>query len=115
MGLLISAIARSEDQATSYIPIVLIPQLLFAGAIIPVEKMGAAAAAVSNAVFARWSFADIGTAIGVKERLDGDPVVAKQYGSSFFDLSVLEGALILLAFTVVLYLAVAMSLARRAR
>jgi len=113
MGLLISAIARSEDQATSYIPIVLIPQLLFAGAIIPVEKMGSAAAALSNAVFARWSFADIGTVIGMKERLDGDPVVAKQYGPSFFDLPVLEGSLILLGFTVLLYLAVGIGLARR--
>jgi len=113
MGLLVSAIARSEDQATSYIPIVLIPQLLFAGAIIAVEQMGSAAASLSSAVFARWSFASIGTAIGMKERLDGDPVVAKQYGPSFFDLPVLEGSLILLGFTVLLYLAVGIGLARR--
>ena len=39
LGLVVSALARSEDQATSFIPLVLIPQLLFAGSIVSVAQM----------------------------------------------------------------------------
>lgn len=54
MGLAVSAAATSQDQATSFVPLVLVPQLFFAGAIIPVAKMTAPIEAVSQVVFARW-------------------------------------------------------------
>ena len=41
MGLAISAGVTTEDQAMSFIPLALIPQLLFAGAIVPVIQMSA--------------------------------------------------------------------------
>ena len=46
MGLLISAAVRNQDQATSFIPLVLIPQLFFGGSIVPVATMSAPLAAI---------------------------------------------------------------------
>ena len=37
MGLAVSSMAKSVDQATSFVPLLLIPQLLFAGAVIPYQ------------------------------------------------------------------------------
>jgi ABC transport system ATP-binding/permease protein len=39
MGLLISAAVSSEDQAMSFLPLAVIPQLLFAGTIVQVARM----------------------------------------------------------------------------
>ena len=41
LGLVVSTVARSVDQATSLIPLLLIPQLLFGGALVALERMGA--------------------------------------------------------------------------
>lgn len=89
-GLLISASVRTEDQATSFIPLALLPQLLFAGALVPVETMGKIAEALSYAMFARWSFAGLGSAIDMNARIVSDKEFApvSQYGTEFFDLSV---------------------------
>jgi hypothetical protein len=89
LGLLLSAIATSEDQATSLIPIALIPQLLFAGAIVPVARMAEPIATLSGLAFSRWSFAGIGSAIDMNARIDRDPVFARAsgYGREFFDLA----------------------------
>jgi ABC transport system ATP-binding/permease protein len=115
MGLLISSAVGSEDQATSFIPLALIPQLLFAGAIVPVEKMGAAVAGLSNVVYSRWSFAGLGSAIDVNERLDAVPPKkeALGFGDSFFDISPAAGLLILLVFLVIFFVGVAIMLTRR--
>jgi ABC transport system ATP-binding/permease protein len=88
MGLAISAFARTEDQATSFIPLVLLPQLLFAGALVPVDGMGRAAELVSALMFARWSFAGVGTQIDMNGRIAGDDQFAavSRFGPDFFDL-----------------------------
>ncbi len=49
LGLLVSAAARSVDQATGVIPLMLIPQLLFAGALIPLGRMPRAVEALAAA------------------------------------------------------------------
>ena len=100
MGLAISAVVRSEDQATSFIPLALIPQLLFAGAIVPVDRMGDAIAALSNAVFARWALGGVGGAADMNDRIADDPALSRvnEYGSSFFDLGAGRAAGILLFF-----------------
>jgi len=113
MGLLISGSVNSEDQATSFIPLALIPQLLFAGAIVTVQSMGEPMASLSNLVFARWSFASLGSSIDMNERIAGDPQLTMAYGDSFFDLSPAGGTVVLLAFLVVLFGAVLVLLHRR--
>jgi ABC-type multidrug transport system permease subunit len=115
MGLFVSSIVSSEDQAASIIPLILIPQLLFAGAIIAVKDMSSVVAALSNLVFARWAFAAAGSAIDMNARIAADPSFSQldKYGSSFFSLSVPVGLLILGGFLVVFLLATAAVLTAR--
>ena len=105
VGLAVSAAASTEDQATSVIPLTLIPQLLFAGAIVPVERMTEPIAFISNAVFARWALAGTGSAVDMQDRIDADASFARVggYGDSFF--AVLPGPAmgILIAFLVVFF------------
>ena len=97
MGLAVSAAARSQDQATSFVPLVLIPQLFFAGAIIPQEQMTAPIRALSELVFAKWSYAISGAPVDLHERLAGRTV----YGA-FFDASPYVGFAVLALFAAVL-------------
>ena len=117
MGLLISAAVNTEAQATSFIPLVLLPQLLFAGAIVPVARMNDVLQAVSSAIFARWSFAGVGSAVDMEGRIAADPAFSKvsRYGPDFFDLSAAASAAIMLGFLMVLFALVALSLKRRTR
>lgn len=102
MGLAISALASSQDQATSFIPLALIPQLLFAGAIVPIERMSEPIAALASAVFGRWSLAGLGNAIDLNSRIAADPRFAEVsgYGEAFFDVSPRSVSLILLGFLI---------------
>jgi ABC-type multidrug transport system ATPase subunit/pSer/pThr/pTyr-binding forkhead associated (FHA) protein len=115
MGLLISAVVSSEDQATSFIPLALIPQLLFAGAIVPVERMSSAMEWVANLVFARWSFADAGSVVDMNERLAANPQqqAASGYGTDFFDIAPALGFAVLAAFLVLFLGATAWRIAQR--
>ena len=101
MGLLISSIVSSEDQAASFIPLVLIPQLLFAGAIVSVSAMSTPISAVSNLVFARWSFDATGAAVDMTTRLGAVP--DQNTWGDFFSRSVASSVLILVGFLVVFF------------
>ena len=89
MGLLVSSLVTTQDQAMSLIPLAVIPQLLFSGSIVPLERMAAPAEAISQVIFGQWSLAGIGTAIDMNGRLAEDPEFAKvnRFGTEFFDLS----------------------------
>lgn len=86
MGLLISASVRSEDQAASFIPLLLIPQLLFGGSVMAVHQMGFALKVLSKAVVAQWAFAGLGNAAHMNTRIDQDQVFStvSRYGHVFF-------------------------------
>ncbi len=101
VGLLVSTVARSVDQSTSVIPLLLIPQLLFGGALVAYERMGIVIRVLSDLVVSRWAFAGAGSAIGMNARLGGEPKAASLsgYGTSFFSLEPLVAAVILLGFT----------------
>lgn len=79
IGMLISTLARSEDQAMSYIPLFLIPQLLFGGSIIPLLGKGIAFKVLAGAMLARWAFAGLGAATSIAR----SPIVIQRYGSLF--------------------------------
>ena len=116
VGLLVSAAVSSEDQATSFIPLTLIPQLLFAGAIVPVAQMAEPIASISNAVFARWSLAGVGAAAEMDERLTAEPRLAEAAGfEDFFEVLPGRMALVLLGFLILLFVAAAAMAARRRR
>ena len=114
LGLLVSTLARSVDQATSLIPLLLIPQLLFGGGLVAFARMGSGVKAIADLMVSRWAFAGTGSAIEMNARLADAPQVAalSGYGSSFFSLNEVAGALILLGFTAGLLLVTAILLAR---
>ena len=115
MGLVVSTIARSVDQATSFVPLLLIPQLLFAGALLPVSAMPAAIKPLSALVFARWSFAGAGQAIHMGKRLTEDHLFARvnEFPQSFFTTRPGATAFVLLGFLAAFMLTTAFVLGRR--
>jgi ABC-type multidrug transport system ATPase subunit len=110
MGLVASCLARSVDQAAGLLPLLLMPQLLFAGGLIPTAQMPGAVRAFSNLIYARWSYAGIGSAINLGGRLTSSGATAvSNFSSSFFTLSP-GGAVVILATFTLVQLLVAMLL-----
>lgn len=116
IGLVVSALARSMDQATSLIPLLLIPQLLFGAALVPFARMSTVVKGLSDVMVSRWSFAGAGHAVGMNARLVEAPQVSaiSGYGTSFFSLSAGASAIIMLGFTAAMLLSVAILLSRGA-
>jgi ABC-type multidrug transport system ATPase subunit/pSer/pThr/pTyr-binding forkhead associated (FHA) protein/ABC-type multidrug transport system permease subunit len=112
MGLATSTLARSVDQATSFVPMLLIPQLLFAGALVTVKSMQPAIRVLSDFVVARWAFAGAGSSIDMNARLAGDKGAAAGYGHSFFSLDPIVTIAVVLVFAMA-GLALAATLLRR--
>lgn len=56
MGLLLSALVRTSEAAMATVPLLLIPQIILGGAIMPVDRMSVPIAAASNLVMSRWAF-----------------------------------------------------------
>ncbi len=76
IGLTVSALAPNEDSATSLLPIILIPQVIFAGVEIPLKD----GLTTTLAWFfpTRWAMAGLGSSLGLHaDKLGGD----KLYGS----------------------------------
>jgi ABC-type multidrug transport system ATPase subunit len=114
IGLAASCVARSVDQAAGVLPLLLMPQLLFAGGLIPTAQMPAAVRAFSNIVFARWSYAGLGSAVNLGPRVTNDAAsTAVGFSNSFFTLSVGTAAVILIGFTLVTLLAAILLLMNR--
>ena len=84
MGLWLSAASHTSDQATSTVPLLLIPQLLFAGALIPVAQMPGPLELLSTVCIGRWALAGIGGAMGLDERLGTSLTTVTGQDASFF-------------------------------
>jgi ABC transport system ATP-binding/permease protein len=117
MGLLVSAVVRNQDQATSFIPLILIPQLFFGGSIVATATMSAPLRAITKIVVTQWSYAGLGAAIDMNKRIAESPNYAKvsSFGVHYFTLSRGSTYLILAAFSAVFFLLIAWTLKRRAR
>jgi len=104
LGLVVSALARSEDQATGVIPILLVPELLFGGAIVPLTQMSGLMHVVAALVPARWSFAAAGTTIHLQQRINQDPAFShiSRFGQHFFSVPLVGYVLITMLFAAVL-------------
>jgi ABC-type multidrug transport system ATPase subunit/ABC-type multidrug transport system permease subunit len=115
VGLLISSFVRSQDQATSFIPLALIPQLFFAGAIVPVSRMGEPISTLSALIPAQWSFAGAGRTIHMNARIAADPQFFRTngYGTTFFDVPMSLTCLTLALFAALLLGTAALVLRRR--
>jgi ABC-type multidrug transport system permease subunit len=114
MGLLMSAAVKTQDQATSFIPLLLVPQLFFGGSIVPVATMSAALAALSNAVVAKWSYAGLGSSVDMNRRIAHSPAYAKvsRFGDDYFAIAGSRVALALVLFIAVFFIAVRLLLRR---
>jgi ABC-type multidrug transport system ATPase subunit/CRP-like cAMP-binding protein len=60
MGLFVSAVVSNADQASRLVPMLLIPQLLFSGAILSVPAMGVVGQAISRVMISKWAFDALG-------------------------------------------------------
>ncbi len=56
LGLLFSTIARTENQSLTFLPLLLIPQVLFAGALIEVDLYSYPGYLISHGIFSKWSY-----------------------------------------------------------
>jgi ABC-type multidrug transport system ATPase subunit/ABC-type multidrug transport system permease subunit len=114
MGLLMSAAVKTQDQATSFIPLVLVPQLFFGGSIVPVATMSAPLAALSNAVIARWSYAGFGSAVDLNARIAASPAYARvsRFGHDYFAIATARVAGALVIFIVVFFAGIRLLLRR---
>lgn len=78
MGLAVSAIAPSTDRAMSFIPILLIPQVIFSGTVFPFKDWPTQSLAMVFA--ARWSMAALGSIIGLhSDRMGGDKLIGNTF------------------------------------
>ncbi|MEA2271115.1 MAG: transport system ATP-binding/permease protein [Solirubrobacteraceae bacterium] len=116
IGLLMSAAVRTQDQATSFIPMLLIPQLFFGGSIVPVATMSEPLAQASKVVVAQWSYAGMGSALDLNARIAADKAYAQvsRIGTEFFDVAAVPVYLILGGFVLAALGGVALLLRRQA-
>ncbi len=69
LGLLTSALVGNVAQATLALPMLCFPAVLFSGAILPVNLMAGAGAALSVTIPSRWAFEAIGHDLGARRIL----------------------------------------------
>jgi ABC-type multidrug transport system ATPase subunit/pSer/pThr/pTyr-binding forkhead associated (FHA) protein/ABC-type multidrug transport system permease subunit len=117
LGLLVSAVSTSEDQATAIIPLLLVPQLLFGGAIVQHKDMTSIVRFLSVLVPSRWGFAAAGHAVHMQRRIDEDHVFSRisHYGPSFFSITLIEFAFICAIFAAVISFGIVRLLAKPAQ
>jgi ABC transport system ATP-binding/permease protein len=87
MGLVISAFVANEDRATGLVPLVVIPQMTLAGAIIPIENMPGIGKYISNVAVSRWAFENFGRITDMNDRLNAlvaqRPGLTNEYETAF--------------------------------
>lgn len=113
LGLWLSAWARSPDQATSTVPLVLIPQLLLAGAVIPIAQMIALTEGVSVLALSRWSFAGIGSVLDLDGRLQAASAAGTGFEAAFFSQAAAFSAATLVVFVLACLVGAGVQLERR--
>ncbi len=74
LGLLVSALVSSVDQAGSLVPVILLPQIFLCGALLPLQG---GLELISQATIARWGYVGVGQAMGLVPFYD-EAVAAEQ-------------------------------------
>jgi ABC-type multidrug transport system ATPase subunit len=82
LGLLASAAVSNAAQAALALPMLCFPQVLFAGAVVPVAAMAAPGRWLSLGLANRYSFEALGRALGL-DRLTGTIPAMRAYGDTF--------------------------------
>jgi ABC-type multidrug transport system ATPase subunit/pSer/pThr/pTyr-binding forkhead associated (FHA) protein len=78
LGLTISAIAPNNDRAMSFLPLLLLPQVIFAGSIFPLTSWFLQYPAMLFPI--RWAMAALGSTVGMhSDKINGDKLVGNIY------------------------------------
>ena len=103
MGLLVSALSSNSDRAMTVVPILLIPQLIFAGAGVPLDRMLAPAKIISLFMISRWALQLAGSITHLGERFTAQlpPAFAEPYRHQF-DIAIWLPWAVLAAFVVIM-------------
>lgn len=94
LGLLASAAVVDAAQATLALPMLCFPQVLFAGAIVPVPQMASPGRLISAAMANRWAFESLGRVLPLDAHTAGSGVAPYRQA---FGGSALDGWLVLAA------------------
>jgi ABC transport system ATP-binding/permease protein len=74
VGLVASAAVADAAQATLALPMLCFPQVLFAGAVVPVSDMALPGRLLSGAMANRWAFESLGRVLGIGDGQDATSV-----------------------------------------
>ena len=78
MGLVVSAGAPNDDIANSLLSIIIVPQVIFAGSIIPLKDWASTIAATIFPI--RWAMAALGSSLGLhSDKISGDRLFGDDY------------------------------------
>lgn len=78
MGLAVSALAPNNDRAMSFVPLLLIPQVIFSGAIFPLNSWLLQSLGALFPI--RWAMAALGSSVGLhSDKLNGDQLFGDIY------------------------------------
>jgi ABC-type multidrug transport system ATPase subunit len=113
LGLLASAIVSNAAQAALALPMLCFPQVLFAGAVVPVAAMAAPGRWLSLGLANRYSFEALGHALGLDQFTSRLPAM-RAYGDTFAG-TIAYRWLVLAGFAVVFALATVWVLRHRSR
>jgi ABC transport system ATP-binding/permease protein len=112
LGLLASAGVTNVAQATLALPMLCFPQVLFAGAIVPVPEMAGPGRAMSFGLANRWAFESLGRVLGLDRLGAGGAPGSAQHAA--FAGSPVQGWVVLIGFVALLLAATVAVLHRRA-
>jgi ABC-type multidrug transport system ATPase subunit len=110
VGLAISALVPTADRAMALVPLAMIPQIMFGGAIIPLADIGAAGKAISAIIAARWSFESLGRLTDRVQYISPQSLVLPQFQGPW-----LLPALALVVLTAAFFAVAVLLVARRSR
>jgi len=113
MGLWLSAAVRTPDQATSSVPLLLIPQLLFAGSVIPYATMIAPMKAVANVMISRWALTGLGHTTELDRTLSADVGAVTGFDPDFYATPTIFAIGVLIGSTLLMLSAAGITLERR--
>jgi hypothetical protein len=108
MGLTVSARVSNEDKATGAVPLMVLPQMSLAGAMIPYKDMPGVGKFLSNLAISRWNFQNLGIITDLNTRFaeynvnNPDKPIPNPYTDVFNDNSVKHFAVLIIFLLILL-------------
>jgi ABC-type multidrug transport system ATPase subunit len=113
IGLWVSAAVKQADHATGAVPLLLIPQLLLAGAFIPFSSLLVPMQAIGDVMISRWALSAMGSVLGLGAAAAGESGTLVGSGPSFYRDGAGVGTAAMIVLLLVTLIAAGVTLARR--